>query len=42
MKAIFLYVLHQLAPNDVDVVWDDLIDDETKKPSTTKNGYDIQ
>jgi hypothetical protein len=42
MKAIFHHVLHQLAPNDVDTVWDDIVDDETKKPRTTKNGYDKQ
>ena len=42
MKAIFLHVLHQLAPNDADLVWEDLIDQETEKTSTTKCGYEIE
>lgn len=38
-KAIFLHVLKvQLAPNDADVVWEDLIDEETRKPARTKDG----
>lgn len=41
MKGIFHHILHQLASNDVDTVWDDLIDAETRKPTKTKSGYDI-
>ena len=37
-KAIFRHVLKQLAPNDADVVWEDMIDDETRKPTRTKDG----
>ena len=38
MRAIFRHVLHQLAPNDVHVVWDGIVDDETKRPTRTKGG----
>jgi hypothetical protein len=38
MRAIFRHVLHQLAPNDADVVWDGIVDDETKRPARTKGG----
>ena len=42
MKAIFLHVLQQLAPNDADLVWEDLIDQETEKTTKTKCGYEIE
>jgi hypothetical protein len=38
LKGIFQHVLTHLAPNDVEVVWEDLIEDETRKPATTKDG----
>ncbi len=41
MKGILLHVLQQFAPTDVDVAWDDIVDDELKKPSTTKGVYVI-
>ena len=31
-------MIKQLTPNDADVVWEDMIDDETKKPARTKDG----
>ena len=41
MKSIFLHILQQLAPNDCNEVWEDLIDEETRKPSQLKNTYYI-
>jgi hypothetical protein len=38
LKAIFHHVLIHLAPNDAEVVWEDFIDDETRKPARTKDG----
>jgi hypothetical protein len=38
VKAIFRHVLNQLAPNDVDIVWEDLVDDEVRKPTNTNDG----
>ena len=38
VKAIFRHVLIHLAPNDADEVWEDFIDDETRKPMKTKDG----
>jgi hypothetical protein len=38
VKAIFHHVLNQLASTDADIVWEGVIDDETRKPTTTKNG----
>ncbi|CAF4203758.1 unnamed protein product, partial [Rotaria sp. Silwood2] len=38
MKAIFHHILLLLVPNDADIVWEDLVDDETKKSAKTKGG----
>ena len=38
LKAIFRHVLIHLAPNDAEVVWEDFIDDENRKPARTKDG----
>ncbi len=42
MKGIFHHILHQFAQNSADLVWDHIIDDETKRPNSTKNGYVIR
>lgn len=39
MKSIFRHVLEQFASTDADIVWDDIIDDEFKKPGTMKGRY---
>jgi hypothetical protein len=42
MKAIFRHVLCQFAPNDIDAVWEDIIDDGTEKPDAMIIGYVFQ
>jgi hypothetical protein len=38
-KAIFRHVLKfQLSPNDADVAWEDLMDEETSKPTRIRDG----
>jgi hypothetical protein len=37
LKAIFRHVLFYLAPNDVDVLWQEFIDDDTRKATETKD-----
>lgn len=37
-KAIFRHVLEQFAPNDVDVIWSDIIDEELQKPRKQNMG----
>ena len=39
MKAIFSHVLHQFAPNDVDMVWNELLEDELRNQQKAKAGY---
>lgn len=39
MKSIFSHLLQQLAPNDYKEVWEDLVDEETRKPNQIKNMY---
>ena len=41
MKDIFRHVLLYMASSVGDVVWNDIIDDEMQKPTTTNGGYDI-
>ena len=40
MKDIFRHVLLYMASSVGDVVWNDIIDDEMQKPTTTNGGYD--
>ena len=36
MKEVFRHIMNQLVPNDSDVVWEDLIEGETRKPAEIK------
>ena len=36
MKEVFRHILNQLVSNDSDVVWEDLIERETRKPAEIK------
>ena len=38
VKGILRHILHQLAQNDVDAVWEDLMNEELKTPNRIKDG----